>query len=325
MKNDTAVKVSAVRKIWDDAKHNAFTDMIRFGGRLYIAFRSHPVAHDVLTGSTIVVLASEDGGEWTKVHEFGVADRDVRDPHFVEFKGRLHIYTGTWYIDPETGDHSFPGHKGYVVTTADGAVWSEPTAMESTKGYYIWRTAAYGGTVYLCGRRYRPGTGTDEVTNPPILQAILLASEDGYEWRERGILTENPGNETAFLFEDNGDLLAIGRGRPTTRICRAKPPYTEMSRVELDRYIGGPLVVKWGADILVGGRKQTDAGPRTVLSWLIDDDFVDCAELPSGGDNSYPGFVSLDDKRALLSYYSSHEGSGGKTAPCSIYLARLER
>ncbi|HIM55864.1 MAG TPA: hypothetical protein EYM39_04085 [Candidatus Latescibacteria bacterium] len=44
---------------------------------------------------------------------------------------------------------------------------------------------------------------------------------------------------------------------------------------------------------------------------------ADVAELPSGGDNSYPGFIALDGTRGLLSYYSSHEGSA------SIYLAEL--
>ena len=41
------------------------------------------------------------------------------------------------------------------------------------------------------------------------------------------------------------------------------------------------------------------------------------AELPSGGDCSYPGFVALDESRGLLSYYSSHDGS------TSIYLAEI--
>ena len=38
--------------------------------------------------------------------------------------------------------------------------------------------------------------------------------------------------------------------------------------------------------------------------------------LPSGGDNSYPGFVWYKD-RLWTSYYSSHEG---KT---SVYLAKI--
>jgi len=31
----------------------------------------------------------------------------------------------------------------------------------------------------------------------------------------------------------------------------------------------------------------------------------------------------LDDKHGLLSYYSSHEGSGRNVAPCHIYVAEI--
>ena len=61
----------------------------------------------------------------------------------------------------------------------------------------------------------------------------------------------------------------------------------------------------------------------TTLYWLIENRLVEITELPSGGDNSYPGFVPLDDAHGLLSYYSSHEGSGTTLAPCHIYLAEL--
>jgi hypothetical protein len=42
------------------------------------------------------------------------------------------------------------------------------------------------------------------------------------------------------------------------------------------------------------------------------------AELPSGGDNSYPGFVAITPTEAVMSWYSSHEGKS------SIYMADLK-
>ena len=47
------------------------------------------------------------------------------------------------------------------------------------------------------------------------------------------------------------------------------------------------------------------------------------AELPSGGDTSYPGFVELSPKRALVSYYSSHERDVASKVITAIYLADL--
>ena len=59
------------------------------------------------------------------------------------------------------------------------------------------------------------------------------------------------------------------------------------------------------------------------LCWLVDDRLAEFANLPSGGDTSYPGFVELGPGRALISYYSSHEkDETGKTIT-AIYLAEL--
>ena len=59
------------------------------------------------------------------------------------------------------------------------------------------------------------------------------------------------------------------------------------------------------------------------MCWLVGDRLYEFAELPSGGDNSYPGFVELSPKRAIMSWYSSHEkDSDGKTMT-AIYMAEL--
>jgi hypothetical protein len=107
-------------------------------------------------------------------------------------------------------------------------------------------------------------------------------------------------------------------------LIQSKPPFSEWSRDPLDRPIGGPLVAKWGDHVLVGGRKTTpDRGPKTSLCWLIDGALHEFAELPSSGDNSYPGFVTLAPDRALVSWYSSHEkDESGKTIT-AIYLTDL--
>jgi len=102
------------------------------------------------------------------------------------------------------------------------------------------------------------------------------------------------------------------------------PQVCEGTHGYLTRYVGGPLLTKWGARYLVGGRKVVDRSkPTTVLYWLNDGELEEILELPSGGDNSYPGFIELTPTQGLLSYYSSHEGSGTSLAPCHIYVAAL--
>ena len=76
--------------------------------------------------------------------------------------------------------------------------------------------------------------------------------------------------------------------------------------------------------IWLGVEKTPDPRePRTTLYWLVGDQLREIGQLPSGGDNSHPGFVAIDGTRALLSYYSSHEGSGSGLAPSAIYLSEL--
>jgi hypothetical protein len=82
--------------------------------------------------------------------------------------------------------------------------------------------------------------------------------------------------------------------------------------------------VKWGSRYVVGGRKSTDQrGPKTSLCWLVHDQLHELAELPSGGDNSYPGWVELSPDRAWVSYYSSHERNAAGKEITAIYLAEL--
>jgi hypothetical protein len=45
--------------------------------------------------------------------------------------------------------------------------------------------------------------------------------------------------------------------------------------------------------------------------------------LPSAGDNSYPGLVTMDDGRGLVSWYSSHEKDEQGRPITAIYLAEL--
>jgi len=139
------------------------------------------------------------------------------------------------------------------------------------------------------------------------------------------VFQEIAGDETAFLFEADGSLVGVGRrGSAAAQLLRSRPPYTQWDRQDLDRYIGGPLLAKWGGRYLVGGRKTTkEGGPKTSLCWLAGDVLHEFAELPSGGDNSYPGFIELAPGRALVSYYSSHERDESGRPITAIYLAEL--
>ena len=322
------VRVTNIRRVFHNGEHNAFTDLVRFRNKLYLAFRSCPDGHMVHPTASIIIMASDDGKDWEQVHRFQVKHRDTRDPHFLVFQDKLFVYSGTWYSGETTipvKDYDLNLHLGYAACSEDGVTWQSPILLEGTFGHYIWRTAAFGDKAYLCGRRK-----TDFAVGPrgegQSVESLMLESDDGLIWRKRAVFQQLAGDETAFQFEPDGSVVAIGRrGSANAQLLRSQPPYQDWDRQDLDRYIGGPLITRWGDHWVVGGRKSIgNRGPKTSMYWLVDETLHEFAELPSGGDTSYPGFIELSPTRAILSWYSSHEKDQDGKPITAIYLADLE-
>lgn len=318
------VEVTNVRRVFHNGEHNAFTDLVRFRDKFYLTFRSCPDGHMVHPTASIIILASKDARNWEQVHRFHVKHRDTRDPHFLVFQDKLFVYTGTWY----SGETTIPREEydvnkmlGYCAWSSDGSEWHSPVMLEGTFGHYVWRANSFGGKAYLCGRR-KIEFDIETLGYGKEIESLMLESDDGLIWRKRAVFAERYGDETAFLFESDGSIVAIGRRiGDRAQVLRSQPPYDRWQRVLLDRYIGGPLLARWGDHYVVGGRKR---GPKTSMCWLVGDQLHEFAVLPSGGDNSYPGFVQLSPSRAIMSWYSSHEKDDQGKKMTAIYLADLE-
>lgn len=324
----SVLTVGTIRRVYDDGNHNAFTDICRYHEKLYLTFRNCPDGHMLFATSRILVLSSENGVDWQEVLAFSVPNRDVRDPHLLVYRDTLYVYSGTWLVDPsDSSNRDLDDMLGHACWTTDGTTWHGPRTMPGTEGHYVWRAATDGQRAYLCGRRKRgPSTSPEVDARVDPSEGAMLVSDDGLSWETAGLFQEAHGNETAFLFESDGEVLAVARGRHPrpAQVCRSRPPYDAWTRTDLAQDLGGPMLAKWGGRYLVGGRNGMGTDhPQTALYWLEDDTLREIAVLPSGGDNSYPGFVVLSDTLGLLSFYSSHEGSGTSLAPSAIYVAEL--
>ena len=321
------IRATNIRRVYDDGNHNAFTDLIRFQGNYYLAFRSCPDGHMVHPSAKIIVLQSKDLQVWKQVCDFSVPKRDTRDPHFLEFKKRLFVYTGTWYCgesSPDRSAYDLNKHLGYAIHTEDGTNWSQPTMLEGTFGHYIWRANSFKGKAYLCGRRKQHfemkarGEGAN-------VESAMLVSDDGLAWKTHSLFQMSKGDETAFQFLPSGDALAIGRrGSEEAQLLSSKYPFSEWQSSPLSEYIGGPLLKRWGNRWLAGGRNNSPLGPRTVLGWIVDGNYQPALVLPSAGDNSYPGIVIHSDSKATVSWYSSHEPDENGNVRTAIYMADIE-
>lgn len=321
------VEVSNIRRVFHNGEHNAFTDLIRFKGDYYLAFRSCPDGHMVHPTSSIIILRSRNLNDWKQVHRFRVSKRDTRDPHFLVFRDRLFVYTGTWYSGETTlprKDYDLNKHLGYAAWSEDGTVWHSPVMLEGTFGHYVWKAATFGGRAYLCGRRKHQFDVRPRGEGPDV-ESAMLVSDDGLSWKTHSLFQTRDGDETAFRFDSSGNVLAIGRrGSQPAQILRSSPPYQEWHRDDLDRYIGGPLLTVWGQRLVVGGRRITpETGSRTVMYWLNGNTLSEFAVLPSGGDNSYPGFLQISSTKAVMSWYSSHEKNPDGKSITAIYMADL--
>ncbi len=83
-------------------------------------------------------------------------------------------------------------------------------------------------------------------------------------------------------------------------------------------HLGGPYLIPLSDGKLVLGTPLQSAKAKTILGHMsLDGNVTDVIELPSAGDNSYPGLV-IHDEKLWVSYYSSHEGNA------SIYLATVK-
>jgi hypothetical protein len=151
----------------------------------------------------------------------------------------------------------------------------------------------------------------------------LVRSDDAIHYRQVAMLEADGANETTLRFLSDDTMVAMIRSEgkpPLGRIGVARPPYTQWKFIETNKRFGGPNLIRLPGGAWLAGSRDYEPSARTAL-WRLDLDtgkFDGLLTLPSGGDNSYPGFV-VDEKnrRLYVSYYSSHEGRA------AIYLATL--
>jgi len=292
-----------VRKIWDRAPHNAFTDLIRFRGRWFCAFRE--ASRHVSPDGALRVLVSRDARRWESAALIGLPGRDLRDPKLTGTPdGRLMLTT--YAVARETPEAPAESR---VWFSRDGRRWESGEPI-GEPNFWLWRVTWRDGEAYSVGynrqatRLYR---GTDGRNFQVLVPALY---QEGYP------------NEATLRFLPDGSALCLlrrdGKGTDSALLGTARPPYREWSWKDLGVRIGGPNLIPLPGGRWVAAVRLYEGGVRTSLCLLdpAQGRLEELLALPSGGDTSYAGLVF---HRGLLwvSYYSSHEGRA------SIYLAKV--
>lgn len=301
---DDPLKLIEVRKIWDKAPHNAFTDLVRFQGRWFCVFREGR-AH-VSPDGALRVITSLDGRVWESLALIKSPDSDLRDAKItVTPEGRL-MLSGAEALH----DKSEYSHRSLVWFSDDGRIWSEKHEI-GDPNFWIWRVTWHKDTGYGIGY----SCGEDKSIR-------LYTSKDGkrFDTLVDCLMDNGYPNETSIVFDgDTASCLLRRDGELSTGLLgSAQPPYTKWTWKDLGVCLGGPNILLLPDDRLIAVVRLYDGETRTSLCWIDPQagTITESLKLPSGGDTSYAGLV-IHNGLLWVSYYSSHERKA------AIYLAKI--
>ena len=302
-----AVPVGAAKKIWDQAPHNAFTDLVRFNDRWFCVFREGK-GH-VSPDGALRVITSVDGEKWESAALITSSNSDLRDAKITVTPDGQLMLCGAEALH----DKSQHTHQSLAWFSKDGRNWSEKQAI-GDPDFWLWRVTWHKGTAYGIGY----GCGKEKSVR-------LYASEDGKKFETLVDRLHDMGypNESSIVFEGDTAYCLLrrdGQGKEsnTGLIGVSQAPFTQWEWKDLGTRIGGPHMIRLPDGRFIAAVRLYDKRPRTSLCWLDPQagKLTEFLTLPSGGDTSYAGIV-LHEGMLSVSYYSSHEE---KT---SIYLSKL--
>lgn len=298
------MQIIDVRKLWDKAPHNAFTDLVHFKGHWFCVFREG--SSHVSPDGAIRIIKSLDGHNWVSATRIESEVSDLRDPKLtVRPDGQLMLSCAE-----ALHDKTHCTHRSLVWHSPDGSIWSDKTTVGDAN-FWLWRHTWHDRAVYSIG--YDCGKGEF---------VRLYRSQDGRKYvpiNSRLFDVGSP-NETSLVFRGSHAYCLLRRdGSPDTALLGTSiEPYTEWEWKDLGKEIGGPHMA-----ILPDGRcisvvRLYDDKVRTAVCEidLAKGKLTELFALPSGKDTSYAGIV-VHGKELWISYYSSHEGIS------AVYLARV--
>jgi hypothetical protein len=168
-------------------------DVVRHGGRVYLAFRtgaSHFAGEEV----AMVVVSSTDEIHWSFETRITMG-HDLREPRFLSWNGRLFLYFAMLGKDPLAFEP-----KGFRVTELTGAGWTSPVDCY-LPGFIPWRTKVERGAPYMI--TYVGGENIYQEEEPEPIEVHWLTTDDGLAWRPtvagQPVVQSGGGSETDFV------------------------------------------------------------------------------------------------------------------------------
>lgn len=332
-------------------------DVVRHGGRVFLAFRTAP-HHFASSATTIQVVSSEDETSWRSETSISIGS-DVREPRFLSLGESLFLYVSKLGTDPLAFQPS-----GVLVTErgSDGAWRSLVDA--GLPGRVLWRARVVGGravaTVYAGGENIYDFNGR-------ALRLELLTTTDGRHWAsfepQGGPVYIGGASEADLALLPDGRVEAVARNEAGDEtgwgslLCSAPALGLPWHCQHDSRKYDSPFVFEHdGEAYLVARRNVTESGeydvgwgPRMVHGIVNELKYIStgkrCSlwrfagvkprmafvlDLPSRGDTCFPAVLDgqSDDVKIVYDYSSDIGGadvawSVGQRNPTFIYRHEL--
>jgi hypothetical protein len=308
-----------VNVIWDDAPHNAFTDLIRFDNKWICTFREGE-GHAHGQDGQIRILMSKDANSWESIAILDEPGIDLRDPKLsITPDNRLMLLAGGSVYEDEfkdgrvTVNTRLKTRQSRVAFSENGWQWTDWQPI-LWKDEWLWRVTWHQDHAY--------GVSRDMHSIRRLITARLMGTKDGIHYNiiKNFNVPDHPNEATVRFLKDSTMIILMRRDAGNTHawIGKSSHPYRNWSWNESNYRIGGPnFIVLPSGEMWAAGRLYGDDGTKTVLARFGPDMYDPVLTLPSSGDTSYPGLVWYNDI-LWMSYYSSHDGKA------SIYLAKIK-
>lgn len=282
------IKVVDDTCIYDNKSHAAFTTMEEWDGQMYVAFREGRAhfASDTDKGTIRVLKKTKRGWKTDKV--FKEEGKDLRDPCFVKWNGKLLMYSIARCAE----------------LTKKG--WSGFTRLNSNANHYVnvWKVRCYKDKLYCVGNYggYWP---------------VLMSSSDGINWT---VIDEfrigGDASEADLCFVGDSLYICLRIDKPigsNSMWGKSVYPFNETRWSLMDVSVSSPEMIQYSDNtILLAGRErdyyQTGGKNATYVSlFAVDMDgkvkgryVVD----ENSGDQGYPSFYRDKKDNFYMSYYT---------------------
>ena len=317
-----SIKVS---KIWDQAEHSAFTDLIRFNDAFYCSFREGASHVGGENSGKVRIITSKHGDTWESVALLDSEGIDLRDPKLsvTPTKQIMVIMAGAVFdehgvIQELSPMVSFSDKSGKKFSLPEKSVL-DPAITPSKD--WIWRIAWHQGVGYGIDYQLKENAKDRQLLKKDAWLLYLMKTKDGKSFEKVSQLAvDDLPNESTIRFDKHGKMYVLIRreaGDKRGVLATSDVPYTAWKYSKLDVRLGGPNFLFLNDERLVMGTRIYE--PQTSTGILVTDlqgNVLKTINLPSGGDTSYPGMVIYQEK-LWVSYYSSHEDKS------TIYLAEI--